>query len=76
MPQADTLILSVKCDLDVEMARPLLSALPNCILIRGMTDHGAPEWLKIGLQFLALETERQRPGSLYLNQSLAGYVIH
>lgn len=73
--QADTLILSVKCDLDVEMARPLLSALPNCILIRGMTDQGAPEWLRIGLQFLALETERQRPGRYILINRLLGMLF-
>ena len=73
--QADTLILSIKCELDVEMARPLLSALPNCILIRGMTDQGAPEWLKIGLQFLALETERHRPGRYILINRLVGMLF-
>lgn len=73
--QADTLILSIKCDLDIEMAKPLLSALPNCILIRGMTDHGAPEWLKIGLQFLALETERHRPGRYILMNRLLGMLF-
>lgn len=60
--QADTLILAIRCSFDVEMARPLLCALPTAMIIRGMTHQGAPDWLKIGLQFLALEAERNRPG--------------
>lgn len=59
-PQA--LILAVRCLLDSEMAKPLLSSLPHYLLIEeGLSGEG-PAWLKLGLDFLALESERFRPG--------------
>ncbi|MEC7121195.1 MAG: AraC family transcriptional regulator [Pseudomonadota bacterium] len=73
--RAETLILTVRCELDIEMARPLLSALPDSLIIRSMTDQGAPEWLKIGLQFLALEAERHRPGRYTLLNRLVGMMF-
>lgn len=60
--QARSLILSIRCLLDVDMARPLLTALPSLMTINNAMDAGAPPWLQIGLQFLALEAERSRPG--------------
>ncbi len=60
--QASSLVLSIRCLLDVEMARPLLTALPSLMTINNAMDTGAPSWLQIGLQFLALEAERSRPG--------------
>jgi AraC-like DNA-binding protein len=73
--RADCLILTVRCALDAEMARPLLMALPRVMLIRGVTGQGAPEWLKIGLQFLALEAERTRPGRDTLINRLVGMLF-
>lgn len=60
--RANCLVLSLRCVLDVEMARPLLSALPKMMTITNAMGVGAPPWLQIGLQFLALEAERDRPG--------------
>lgn len=60
--QATSLVLSIRCLLDVDMARPLLTALPSLMTINNAMDAGAPSWLQIGLQFLALEAERSRPG--------------
>lgn len=60
--RANSLVLSIRCLLDVEMARPLLTALPALMTIHNAMDAGAPPWLQIGLQFLALEAERSRPG--------------
>lgn len=59
-PQA--LILAVRCLLDSEMAKPLLSSLPDYILIKDGLNEQGPAWLKIGLEFLALESERIRVG--------------
>lgn len=60
--RANCLVLSIRCNMDSEMARPLLSALPPIMFIQNAMGEGAPPWLKIGLQFLALEAERTRPG--------------
>ncbi|HNI63896.1 MAG TPA: cupin domain-containing protein, partial [Agitococcus sp.] len=59
-PQA--LVLGVRCLLDSEMAKPLLSSLPDYILIEDGLNGEGPAWLKLGLEFLALESERFRPG--------------
>jgi len=59
-PQA--LVLAVRCLLDSEMAKPLLSSLPDYILIEDGLNGEGPAWLKLGLEFLALESERLRPG--------------
>lgn len=61
-PSASSLVLSIRCLLDIDMARPLLSALPVVMTISNAMGTGAPPWLQIGLQFLALEAERSRPG--------------
>lgn len=59
---SEALILAVRCLLDSEMAKPLLSSLPEYMLIKdGLSEQGPP-WLKIGLEFLALEAERIRVG--------------
>lgn len=73
--RANALILSIRCILDVEMARPLLSALPQIITIKNAMGAGAPPWLQIGLQFLALEAERSRPGRDTLLNRLASMLL-
>ncbi len=69
------LLLSVRCLLDADMGRPLLSSLPACMLIRQGLDGKGPEWLKIGLSFLALETELFRPGRDTLINRLIGMFL-
>lgn len=56
------LILAIRCHIDTIMARPLLNALPNSIHIQHITGSTAPEWLQIGLHFLAVEASQIRPG--------------
>ena len=59
---SQVLMLAVRCLLDSEMAKPLLSSLPDYILIEDGLNGEGPAWLKIGLDFLALESERIRVG--------------
>ncbi|OAL79297.1 AraC family transcriptional regulator [Acinetobacter sp. SFB] len=56
------LILAIRCHIDTIMARPLLNALPPYIHIHHITGSTAPEWLQIGLHFLAVEAYQIRPG--------------
>ncbi|TAK99964.1 MAG: AraC family transcriptional regulator [Aquabacterium sp.] len=56
-----------KCDLisgharfDVDMAAPLIAALPSTLHVRGLGE-APPVWLAIGLQFLAHEVSSPRP---------------
>jgi AraC-like DNA-binding protein len=51
---AITNMLSARFSFDVELARPLLSALPGVLLMRSVNAQ-PPEWLRIGLEFLAQE---------------------
>ena len=55
------LILSIRCQIDTLMARPLIQALPSLIHIQH-ENVTAPEWLQIGLHFLALETQHIQAG--------------
>lgn len=73
--QDNSLLLCVRCLLDADMGRPLLSSLPSCMLIRQGLDGSGPEWLKIGLSFLALETELFRPGRDTLINRLIGMFL-
>ena len=59
---ADAVVLSIRSKLDAHMARPLLNALPDTLHIEHITAETAPEWLRIGLQFLANETRMYQPG--------------
>ncbi|MCU4412571.1 AraC family transcriptional regulator [Acinetobacter sp. WU_MDCI_Axc73] len=56
------LIFTIRCDIDTLMARPLLSALPSYIHIHHAMSSSGPEWLRVGLYFIALETQRKQPG--------------
>ena len=44
-----TLILSVRCQLNAIMAKPLVNALPPYIHIQNALSDQAPEWLRIGI---------------------------
>jgi AraC-like DNA-binding protein len=69
------LILCVRCLLDADMGRPLLSSLPPCMVIRQGLEGSGPEWLRIGLNFLALEAELYRPGRDTLINRLIGMFL-
>ena len=58
-PQACHLI-STHARFDVDMAAPLVRALPPVIHVRGLGE-APPPWLAVGLQFLALEVAHRRP---------------
>jgi AraC-like DNA-binding protein len=73
---AGTMVLSVRCLLDAEMARPLLSSLPTSMLISQGLDGAGPEWLRLGLSFLALESEIARPGrDTLINRLISMFLI-
>lgn len=55
-------LLAIHSQLDSIMAKPLLDSLPAYIYLHSLADHRAPEWLQLGLSFLALETQQLRPG--------------
>lgn len=53
-------LISTYARLDVDMAAPLIRALPPVLLQRGHGD-APPPWLAVGLQFIALELANPRP---------------
>ena len=57
-----TLILTVRCQLNAIMAKPLVNALPPYIHIQNALSEEAPEWLRIGLYFVASDTQRTLAG--------------
>lgn len=60
--QQKTVILALHAHMDPIMARPLVQALPAFIHLQHKDLSTVPEWLQIGLQFLALEVQCIRPG--------------
>lgn len=55
-------LMAIHSQLDSLMAKPLLDSLPTYIYLQSLANHRTPEWLQIGLSFLALETQQTRPG--------------
>ncbi len=53
-------VISGHARFDVDMAAPLIAALPPLMHVRGLGE-APPPWLAVGLQFLALEVSAQRP---------------
>lgn len=53
-------LISTHARFDVDMAAPLVRALPPVLHVRGLGE-APPPWLAIGLQFLALEVSQRRP---------------
>lgn len=54
-------IMLIRCHIDSLTAKPLLNALPEYLHLHS-PEQRTPEWLQIGLSFLALETQQLRPG--------------
>lgn len=61
-PASHNLIMAIRCQIDTIMAKPLLNALPEYLHLHNLLNHRAPEWLQIGLSFLAQETLHVLPG--------------
>jgi len=68
-----TSLLSARFRFDADLAKPLLAALPPLMLIQGISE-GPPEWLRIGLEFLANEG-MGRPGRQAIVNRLAGILF-
>ena len=68
-----TALLSARFRFDADLARPLLSALPPILLIRSISRQ-PPEWLRIGLEFLANEGVG-RPGRQAIVNRLASILF-
>ncbi len=65
-----THILSGYFRFDVEMAKPLVRALPTVMHLQGENGQ-APPWLEIGLQFVANELAAERPAQQALVNRMA-----
>ncbi|MFX4470372.1 cupin domain-containing protein, partial [Acinetobacter baumannii] len=53
-------LISGHARFDIDMAAPLIAALPPLMHVRGLGE-APPLWLGIGLQFLAQEVAVRRP---------------
>ena len=60
--KAQSLIFTIRSHLDSVMAVPLINALPNYLHLRNALNAQEPEWLRIGLYFVANETQNNHPG--------------
>lgn len=70
---AVTTTLSARFRFDAELGKPLLAALPPLLVLRGISD-SPPEWLRIGLDFLANEGSG-RPGHQAIINRLVGILF-
>ncbi|SEL42389.1 AraC family transcriptional regulator [Acinetobacter sp. DSM 11652] len=57
-----SLIFSIRSNMDSIMGGPLIQALPTYIHLNNALNAREPEWLRIGLYFVADETKMNRPG--------------
>lgn len=60
--KSQTLIFTIRSHLDSIMALPLINALPNHLHLPNALNAQEPEWLRIGLYFVANETQTNHPG--------------
>lgn len=60
--QNKSLIFSIKSQMDRIMASPLIQALPTFIHLKNALHSKEPEWLRIGLYFVADENRSNQPG--------------
>lgn len=83
--QQASLILAIRAKLDLQMAKPLINALPQLMRIQHITGDHTPEWMQIGLQFLAYETRQMLPGhdkildhlvSILLIETVRDYILN
>ena len=70
---ASAAILSGHFRFDVNLARPLIAALPAVMHLRSA---GSPSsWLRLGLQFIAEETARVQPGQQVIINRIADILL-
>lgn len=72
-PGVVTSTLSARFRFDAELGKPLLAALPPLLVLRGISE-SPPEWLRIGLDFLANEGSG-RPGHQAIINRLVGILF-
>lgn len=56
------LIFTIRSKMDSVMAMPLIHALPHYLHLKNALNAQEPEWLRIGLYFVAEETKLKQPG--------------
>ena len=67
-------LVSGRFQFDVNLARPLIAALPAVIHLRSSAATPAP-WLRIGLQFIAEETGKPEPGQQVILNRVADILL-
>ena len=67
-------LVSGRFQFDVNLARPLITALPAVIHLRSTAATPAP-WLRIGLQFIAEETGKPEPGQQVILNRVADILL-
>ncbi len=71
---ASAAILSGHFRFDINLARPLIAALPAVMHLR--SGAGSPaSWLRLGLQFIAEETARVQPGQQVIINRIADILL-
>lgn len=71
---AATQLLSGHFRFDIDLARPLIAALPPVMHLRSIGGTPAP-WLRIGLQFIAQETATAQPGQQVIINRIADILL-
>lgn len=83
--KSKALIFTIRAQFDSVMASPLIQALPAFIHLKNALNAQEPEWLRIGLYFVADENKRTLPGrhkimdhvvSIMLIESIRDYMAH
>lgn len=69
-----TTLLSGHFRFDINLARPLITALPAILHLRSIAGTPAP-WLRIGLQFIAEETANPSPGQQVILNRVADILL-
>jgi AraC-like DNA-binding protein len=67
-------LLSGHFRFDIKLARPLIGALPPILHLRSSAGTPAP-WLRVGLQFIALETATTSPGQQVIINRVADILL-
>ncbi|MDO9237117.1 MAG: AraC family transcriptional regulator [Aquabacterium sp.] len=67
-------LISGHARFDVDMAAPLIAALPSLMLVRGLGE-APPVWLAIGMQFLAQEVAIPRPAQQAIINRMGGILF-
>lgn len=70
-----TSILSGHFRFDINLARPLIAALPPVMHMRSATAGAPASWLMLGLLFIAEETARAQPGQQVIINRVADILL-